>query len=80
MNTSPSSRGLPRRSIAAAAIALPAFWIGARAQPAVPRRPTPSQTEGPFYPVTLPADTDGDLLHNGALNYATTRRPGSTAR
>ncbi|MDM0032938.1 protocatechuate 3,4-dioxygenase [Variovorax sp. J22P271] len=73
MNTSPGSRGLPRRSIAAAAIALPAFWLGPRAQPAAPRRPTPSQTEGPFYPVALPADTDADLLHNGPLNYATTQ-------
>ena len=25
-------------------------------------RPTPSQTEGPFYPVQMPADADGDLL------------------
>ena len=73
MNTSPGPRGLPRRSIAAAAIALPALWLGPRAQPAAPRRPTPSQTEGPFYPLTLPADTDGDLLHNGPLNYATTQ-------
>lgn len=73
MNTSSRPRGLPRRSIAAAVIALPAFWIGARAQPAVPRRPTPAQTEGPFYPVALPADSDADLLRNGALNYATTQ-------
>lgn len=33
-------------------------------------RPTPSQTEGPFYPVALPADTDFDLLRNGARQYA----------
>lgn len=32
-------------------------------------RPTPSQTEGPFYPVTLPADTDFDLLRNGSASY-----------
>ena len=31
--------------------------------------PTPSQTEGPFYPVTLPADTDFDLLRNGNVDY-----------
>lgn len=73
MNTSPGPRGLPRRSIAAAAIALPALWLGRRAQAAAPGRPTPSQTEGPFYPLTLPADTDADLLHNGPLNYATTQ-------
>lgn len=58
------------RRRAAALVALP--WIGslARAQPAAPRRATPSQTEGPFYPVDLPDDSDFDLLRNGALNYA----------
>jgi protocatechuate 3,4-dioxygenase beta subunit len=38
------------------------------AQAAV-RQPTPAQTEGPFYPVELPADHDADLLLNGALRY-----------
>ena len=33
------------------------------------RRPTPAQTEGPFYPVALPADSDADLLVNGTLRY-----------
>ncbi|HEX2010178.1 MAG TPA: protocatechuate 3,4-dioxygenase [Roseateles sp.] len=33
-------------------------------------RPTPAQTEGPFYPVDLPADTDHDLLSQGATHYA----------
>ena len=33
-------------------------------------RLTPSQTEGPFYPVKLPQDTDFDLLRNGTLNYS----------
>ncbi len=32
-------------------------------------RPTPSQTEGPFYPVALPADTDFDLLRMGSQAY-----------
>lgn len=32
-------------------------------------QPTPSQTEGPFYPVALPADSDFDLLRNGRMNY-----------
>jgi protocatechuate 3,4-dioxygenase beta subunit len=41
----------------------------ARAQAQQPRRPTPAQTEGPFYPVTLPKDMDFDLLRNGALQY-----------
>lgn len=53
----------------AALVALPWIWRIARAQPAKPRRPTPAQTEGPFYPVTLPKDTDFDLLRNGALQY-----------
>lgn len=37
---------------------------------AAPRRPTPAQTEGPFYPVDLPADTDFDLLRQGGARYA----------
>lgn len=45
---------------AAVALAAPAVWRGALAQGRL--RPTPSQTEGPFYPVQMPADTDGDLL------------------
>lgn len=63
-------RRLSRRTVAAALVALPACWTGARAQPATPLRPTPAQTEGPFYPVALPADSDGDLLRNGTLVYA----------
>ncbi|HWP13902.1 MAG TPA: protocatechuate 3,4-dioxygenase [Ramlibacter sp.] len=63
------SRLLNRRAAAAALAALPMVWTGVRAQGAAVRRPTPSQTEGPFYPVSLPADSDFDLLRNGALNY-----------
>jgi protocatechuate 3,4-dioxygenase beta subunit len=63
-----STINLPRRSVAAALVALPAIWLGARAQPR--KRATPTQTEGPFYPVTLPADADNDLLRNGTVNYA----------
>jgi len=59
-----------RRELAAALVAAPALWLGARAQVPSPRRPTPSQTEGPFYPVELPRDSDFDLLRNGALVYA----------
>jgi len=65
----PSDVGLPRRTIAAALVAAPALWLGARAQPAPARIPTPSQTEGPFYPVRLPQDADNDLLRNGTLDY-----------
>lgn len=57
-----------RRVVAAATfIALPAVWRGAVAQAAL--RPTPAQTEGPFYPVQLPADSDADLLVQGATRY-----------
>jgi protocatechuate 3,4-dioxygenase, beta subunit len=58
-----------RRTIAAALVAAPLLWTGARAVAQAPRRATPSQTEGPFYPVALPADADADLLKNGALTY-----------
>jgi protocatechuate 3,4-dioxygenase, beta subunit len=60
---------LQRRTAAAALVALPTLWLGARAQPAARARATPAQTEGPFYPVRLPADADNDLLRNGALRY-----------
>jgi protocatechuate 3,4-dioxygenase beta subunit len=51
----------------AALIAAPALL--ARAQAA--RRPTPRQSEGPFYPVKLPADVDADLLElRGGARYA----------
>jgi protocatechuate 3,4-dioxygenase, beta subunit len=62
-----------RRSLrfvaSAALVGLPALHLRA-ASPAGPRRPTPVQTEGPFYPVKLPADSDADLLDNGSLHYA----------
>jgi len=58
-----------RRRAAAAIVALPFGWTGLHAQPAA-RRPTPAQTEGPFYPVALPEDADADLLRNGRLTYA----------
>jgi protocatechuate 3,4-dioxygenase, beta subunit len=58
-----------RRTVASALVALPFGWTGARAQQPVPRRATPAQTEGPFYPVALPGDSDADLLRNGKLQY-----------
>lgn len=58
-----------RRATAAALVFAPAvLWLRVHAQPAA-RLPTPSQTEGPFYPVRLPADSDGDLLRNGSVRY-----------
>jgi protocatechuate 3,4-dioxygenase beta subunit len=53
----------------AALIAAPALHLRALAQ-APSRRLTPAQTEGPFYPLALPADSDADLLANGGLRYA----------
>ena len=58
------------RRHAAAFIALPWVWGALRAQPAAARKPTPSQTEGPFYPVALPRDSDFDLLKNGTATYS----------
>ncbi len=60
---------LSRRTVGAALLALPSLWIGPRAQAQTPRRLTPRQTEGPFYPLAVPADSDYDLLRNGALSY-----------
>ena len=53
-----------------AALALPALLTGMPARSAEPLRLTPAQTEGPFYPVELPHDTDFDLLRQGDLGYA----------
>lgn len=53
----------------ATALALPALLAPAQAGAAT-RRPTPAQTEGPYYPVDLPADTDHDLLRQGGERYA----------
>lgn len=58
-----------RRRLLTALVCAPAVWTGVRAQPALPLQATPAQTEGPFYPLALPADSDADLLHNGALRY-----------
>ena len=65
MSLPPTSR---RRCIAlgtvwVASLSAPAWLTPALAQGRV-LRPTPPQTEGPFYPITLPADTDFDLLRN----------------
>jgi protocatechuate 3,4-dioxygenase, beta subunit len=68
MNTMLDRRRSLRLVAAAAFIGIPALPL--RATTLAPaRRPTPAQTEGPFYPDTLPADSDADLLTNGALRY-----------
>jgi protocatechuate 3,4-dioxygenase beta subunit len=66
---SPQRRRGVLLAAAAALVAAPALHLRALAQTPA-RRLTPAQTEGPFYPVTLPADSDADLLANGALRYA----------
>jgi protocatechuate 3,4-dioxygenase beta subunit len=58
-----------RRQLAAALVFAPMLWRSARAQAPSPRMATPSQTEGPFYPVALPRDSDYDLLRNGSMHY-----------
>ena len=65
----PRSAPLRRRIVGGltATLALPVFIRNALAQTTL--RPTPAQTEGPFYPVVLPVDTDFDLLAQGKLRY-----------
>src|SRR5258708_13746838 len=56
----------PRRGVLAASIAgaavlsLPAALRGFAAAVSAP---TPAQTEGPFYPLNYPSDSDNDLVH-----------------
>ncbi len=54
---------------AAAALTAPA-WVRPAVAQARGLRRTPSQTEGPFYPVEIPTDHDADLLRNGQVRYA----------
>ena len=64
----PSRRSLLAQGSAWMAVSgAPAWLTPALAQ--TPQRPTPSQTEGPFYPVALPNDHDFDLLRNGSTAY-----------
>ncbi len=62
-------RQLLRSAAGAAAVALPMLWLPLPAA-AQRRGATPRQTEGPFYPLQMPADSDADLLTNGALRYS----------
>ena len=66
----PASKQLQRRTLTAALVVCPAMLMGVRAQSTSPLRATPSQTEGPFYPVALPKDSDFDLLRNGDKSYS----------
>ena len=66
-----TTHGLSRRRTVAAVLAVaPALLLGVHAKPIATRQATPAQTEGPFYPLQLPADADADLLRNGSLEYA----------
>lgn len=47
--------------------------IGGRQARAADLWPTPAQMEGPYYPVQLPEDRDGDLLSNGSRRYTAGR-------
>lgn len=60
---------MQRRTLSAALVIAPTLWLGARAQQAPALRVTPSQTEGPFYPIAYPKDSDFDLLRNGDQSY-----------
>jgi protocatechuate 3,4-dioxygenase, beta subunit len=65
----PSRRQLLVRSATVLAATAAPAWLSPALAQARELRPTPSQTEGPFYPVALPADTDFDLLRNGQARY-----------
>ena len=52
---------MPRPARRGLLLATPGLILPAAA-PAQGRIATPAQTRGPFYPVTLPADTDADLV------------------
>lgn len=54
---------------ASAALVMAAPFTIRVSRAAQPLTPTPRQSEGPFYPVTLPADHDADLLRSGSLDY-----------
>jgi protocatechuate 3,4-dioxygenase, beta subunit len=56
----PRRRVLAASIASAAALSLPATLRGLAAAALAP---TPAQTEGPFYPLSYPADSDNDLVH-----------------
>ena len=61
-----------RQFMLAATLGLPSLLLPMRplrAQVRAPLMRTPSQTEGPFYPVIEPADSDADLLRFSDLAY-----------
>lgn len=65
--SAPRRQTLQRLTLPAVALVVPALPAWGQTPT---RRLTPAQTEGPFYPVSLPADTDFDLLRQGGAAYA----------
>ena len=64
---------LRRQILLAASLGAPAILLQHKsgwAQTRTPLMRTPSQTEGPFYPMIEPEDHDHDLLRFGSLAYA----------
>ncbi|MEF7613045.1 protocatechuate 3,4-dioxygenase [Aquincola sp. MAHUQ-54] len=64
----PARRRLVAGALAAATLGCPAILRSAHAQQ--PLRPTPRQTEGPFYPPVFEGDADADLLDRAGRRYA----------
>ncbi len=62
-------RAVAALSLPAVALLAPAWLLVSASAHAAPLRPTPAQTEGPFYPLSLPADSDADLLRQGDIAY-----------
>src|SRR5437764_1131325 len=57
-------RFLPRRRVLAASITgAAALSLPVVLRAATALAPTPAQTEGPFYPLNYPTDSDNDLVH-----------------
>jgi protocatechuate 3,4-dioxygenase beta subunit len=68
---SPDRRALLLRSAGLLAASAAPSWLAPAWAQGAPLPPTPSQTEGPYYPERLPADHDFDLLRNGGKHYTT---------
>lgn len=76
MPTPHCSRPATRRTLLAsgaaalAAVTAAPVWLSPAWAQGQRLSPTPSQTEGPFYPVDLPTDSDFDLLRNAGVTYS----------
>jgi protocatechuate 3,4-dioxygenase, beta subunit len=68
-SATPSRRRLLTASAGLIAATAAPAWLSPALAQGKPLRPTPGQTEGPYYPVAFPADTDFDLLRSGAAAY-----------